>query len=211
MRRHTPAPSPLWRFGTACAGVWGLSHQRRWDFDPFGQTLSHRIANKRKALSDAWTEAQWHIVCLGCLIMNIDQWSLEVNGRTPAVLLVVEDDKDMRSLLCDELWGEGYQLREASNGIEGVAAVQRAAPDLIVTDLKMPSGGFDYVHRLRNCAPGCPIIVMTAFGDARTKEQALKSGATAYFDKPVRLAELKATVKRLLHRSDSLPDERSFR
>src|SRR5690606_31710434 len=121
--------------------------------------------------------------------------SFNVRGRTPAVLLVVEDDKDMRSLLCDELWGEGYQLREASNGAEGLDAVMRAAPDLIVTDLKMPSGGFDYVHRLRRCAPACPIIVMTAFGDAKTKEEALKSGATAYFDKPVRLSELKATVK----------------
>lgn len=141
--------------------------------------------------------------------MNAVYRSLTVNGRTPAVLLVVEDDKDMRSLLCDELWGEGYQLREASNGVEGLEAVMRAAPDLIVTDLKMPSGGFDYVHQLRDRVPGCPIIVMTAFGDARTKEEAIKSGATAYFDKPVRLSELKATVKRLLHRSDSLPEERS--
>lgn len=133
-----------------------------------------------------------------------------VKGKSPAVLLVVEDDKDMRSLLCDELWGEGYQLREASNGNEGVEAVMRAAPDLIVTDLKMLSGGFDYVHRLRNSVPGCPIIVMTAFGDARTREEAMKSGATAYFDKPVRLSELKATVKQLLQRSESLPEGRSL-
>ncbi|GMV49490.1 MAG: Sporulation initiation phosphotransferase F [Nitrospirae bacterium] len=118
-------------------------------------------------------------------------------GR-PAVLLVVEDDKDMRSLLCDELWGEGYQLREAATGDEGLAAVMRAAPDLIVTDLKMPAGGFDYVHRLRVCAPNCPIIVMSAFGDARTRQEALSHGATAYFDKPLRLSELKVTVKQLL-------------
>ncbi len=130
-----------------------------------------------------------------------------MKGRSPAVLLVVEDDKDMRSLLCDELWGEGYQLREASNGNEGLEAVMRAAPDLIVTDLKMPSGGFDYVHQLRNSVPGCPIIVMTAFGDARTRAEAMKSGATAYFDKPVRLSELKATVKQLLRRSESLPED----
>lgn len=139
--------------------------------------------------------------------MDTGYWSLNVSGRTPAVLLVVEDDKDMRSLLCDELWGEGYQLREASNGEEGVDAVMRAAPDLIVTDLKMPAGGFDYVLRLRSCAPTCPIIVMTAFGDARTKEEALKSGATAYFDKPVRLSELKATVKRLLLSSEGAPSD----
>lgn len=131
-----------------------------------------------------------------------------VEGGRPAVLLVVEDDKDMRSLLCDELWGEGYQLREATNGEEGLAAVMRAAPDLIVTDLKMPAGGFEYVHRLRGCAPRCPIIVMSAFGDAQTKQEAMKSGATAYFDKPVRLSELKATVKQLLRHSGTLPDGR---
>ncbi|MBS0159116.1 MAG: response regulator [Nitrospira sp.] len=139
--------------------------------------------------------------------MDTGYWSLNVKGRSPAVLLVVEDDKDMRSLLCDELWGEGYQLREASNGEEGLDAVMLAAPDLIVTDLKMPSGGFEYVHRLRRCAPACPIIVMTAFGDAKTKEEALKSGATAYFDKPVRLSELKATVKRLLMPSEGSPSD----
>ena len=121
-----------------------------------------------------------------------------VERRKPALLLVVEDDTDMRSLLCDELWGEGYQLRAAANGEEGLDAVRRATPDLIVTDLQMPAGGFEYVHRLRTYAPHCPIIVMTAFGDAQTREEAMKSGATAYFDKPVRLSELKATVKQLL-------------
>ncbi len=124
--------------------------------------------------------------------------SVTTEKGAPAVLLVVEDDKDMRSLLCDELWGEGYQLQEASNGEEGLAAVMRAAPDLIVTDLKMPAGGFEYLHRLRISAPTCPIIVMTAFGDAQTRNEAMKSGATAYFDKPVRLSDLKATVKQLL-------------
>ncbi len=123
------------------------------------------------------------------------------------MLLVVEDDNDMRSLLCDELWDEGYQLREATNGEEGLAAVMRATPDLIVTDLKMPAGGFEYVHRLRLSAPGCPIIVMTGFGDAQTKDEALRNGATAYFDKPVRLSELKATVKLLLRAAARKPEQ----
>ncbi|MET0516093.1 MAG: response regulator [Nitrospiraceae bacterium] len=118
--------------------------------------------------------------------------------RSPALLLVVEDDRDMRSLLCDELWDEGYQLTEASNGDEALLAVLETIPDLIITDLKMPAGGVDYVNRLRTFAPHCPIILMTAFGDAKTKEEALKSGATAYFDKPVRLADLKTTIKELL-------------
>ncbi len=121
-----------------------------------------------------------------------------VEGRKLAVLLVVEDDQEMRSLLCDELWGEGYHLREAKNGDEALAAVMECTPDLILTDLKMPAGGLDYVNRLRTFAPHCPIILMTAFGDIQLKAAALRSGATAYFDKPVRVSELKATIKRLL-------------
>jgi DNA-binding response OmpR family regulator len=108
----------------------------------------------------------------------------------------------MRSLICDELWDEGFQLREAANGDEALIAVMEAVPDLIITDLKMPAGGVDYVSRLRTFAPGCPIILMTAFGDKRTKEDALKSGATAYFDKPVRLSDLKARIRQLLNYND---------
>jgi CheY-like chemotaxis protein len=124
----------------------------------------------------------------------------KVERRRVSVLLIVEDDEAMRSLLCDELWGEGYQLREASNGHEGLESVLTSVPDLIVTDLKMPAGGFDYVNRLRTFAGNCPIIVMTAFGEPHTREQALRSGATAYLDKPVRLADLKTLVRTLLDR-----------
>ncbi len=125
------------------------------------------------------------------------------------MLLIVEDDEAMRSLLCDELWGEGYQLREAANGHEGLESVFTAVPDLIVTDLKMSAGGFDYIARLRTFAPHCPIIVMTAFGDAKTKQEALKSGATAYFDKPVRISELKTTVRLLLGGERPAPEGQS--
>jgi CheY-like chemotaxis protein len=118
--------------------------------------------------------------------------------RKPVVLLVVEDDRDMRSLLCDELSSEGYQLREAATGEEALSAVGKELPDLILTDLKMPSGGLEYVSRLRQAAPGCPIVLMTAFGEQGIRQEAFRRGATAYFDKPVRIAELKATIKRLL-------------
>lgn len=113
-------------------------------------------------------------------------------------LLVVEDDQEMRSLLCDELWSEGYQLREAKDGDEAIQAVLQSVPSLILTDLRMPAGGADYIGRLRTLVPHCPIIVITAFGDEKTRAAVLRAGATAYFNKPVRIAELKATVKELV-------------
>jgi DNA-binding response OmpR family regulator len=62
----------------------------------------------------------------------------------------------------------------------------------------MPAGGLDYISRLRVIAPNCPIILMTAFGDAQTKSAALSAGATLYFDKPVRMKELKNAIKGIL-------------
>jgi len=130
-----------------------------------------------------------------------------VQRKETVVLLVVEDDRAMRSLLCDELYDLGARIVEASDGDEALQMVMDAPPDLILTDLRMPAGGLDHVLRLRTFAPHCPIIVMTAFGDATTKETALKCGAAAYFDKPVRMADLKATVKQLLgnHNETSKP------
>ena len=121
-----------------------------------------------------------------------------VATRRMSVLLVVEDDREMRSLLCDEFWSAGYQLREAKDGDEAFRAVLQSVPDLILTDLRMPAGGADYISRLRTVAPRCPIVVMTAFGDAGLRAEVLKAGASAYFDKPVRISELKETVEVLL-------------
>jgi len=118
--------------------------------------------------------------------------------ETKTALLVVEDDLEMRSLLCDELWTEGYQLREARNGEEAIQALLRSMPSLIITDLRVPAGGAAYITRLRAYAPHCPIIVMTAFGDETTRAEVLDAGATAYFNKPVRISELKATVRELV-------------
>jgi CheY-like chemotaxis protein len=114
------------------------------------------------------------------------------------VLLIVEDDQDMRSLLCDELWDLGWRIVEAGDGDEALERISECEPHLIVSDLRMPAGGLDYVARLRTLAPTVPIILMTAFGDARTREEAYRYGVAAFLDKPVRMADLKQAIKRLI-------------
>jgi DNA-binding response OmpR family regulator len=114
------------------------------------------------------------------------------------VLLLAEDDADMRSLLSDELSEMGLRIVEAANGDEVLRYMLDHKPTLILTDLRMPAGGMEYVSRLRTSAPDVPIILMTAFGDAKTKSQALGLGVAAYFDKPVRISDLKLKVKELL-------------
>jgi DNA-binding response OmpR family regulator len=129
---------------------------------------------------------------------------MKVAEKKAAVVLIVEDDREMLSLLCDEFWGSQYRLQQAKDGDEAFRMVLQSVPDLILTDLRMPAGGADYISRLRTIAPRCPIVVMTAFGDAATRVSVQKAGADAYFDKPVRIAELKQCVQGLLDHSSGV-------
>lgn len=121
-----------------------------------------------------------------------------IQDRKPLVVLITEDDKEMRSLLCDELYDLGVSILEAGDGDEALRVVLKVRPTLILTDLRMPAGGLDYISRLRTFAPGVPIILLTSFGDSKTKADAMALGVEAYFDKPVRLSELRGAVQRLL-------------
>ncbi|OGX12556.1 MAG: hypothetical protein A3K11_03015 [Nitrospirae bacterium RIFCSPLOWO2_12_FULL_63_8] len=114
------------------------------------------------------------------------------------VLLVAEDDKEMRSLLCDELRDLGCRIVEAGDGNEAIERARETSPSLILTDLRMPGGGLGYIGRLRIVLPNCPIVLITAFGDPSVKETSLRFGISAYFDKPVRMDELKDSIKQLL-------------
>ena len=111
------------------------------------------------------------------------------------VILVVDDDDAMRSLLADELGEFGCCVVQAADGVEAFSQLQNTTPNLVVTDLNMKAGGFEFVKNLKINIPECRVIVVTAFGDAHTKVTAKDVGVDGYFDKPVRMADLKALVK----------------
>ena len=84
--------------------------------------------------------------------MQKGQWMTK--EKKSAVVLIAEDDLEMRSLLCDELYDLGVSIREAVDGDEALRSVLDDCPSLILTDLRMPAGGLDYIARLRTFAPG---------------------------------------------------------
>ncbi len=116
----------------------------------------------------------------------------------PVSVLLADDDVAMRSLISDELQDEGYSVMQVADGHAALDCVDEYAPDLILTDLRMPHGGLELVARFRARAPKTPIILMTAFGDATTETRAFAEGASAYFNKPVRMVDVKAAIHRLL-------------
>ena len=110
------------------------------------------------------------------------------------LVLVVEDDADMRSLLCDVVRELGLQVAEASDGNGAVQKIRELEPQVVLTDFRMPAGGFEYVRAIRALYPSCPIILLTVFGDRHTKAEALACGVRAFCVKPVRSMDLQRTI-----------------
>jgi len=101
-----------------------------------------------------------------------------------ALVLVVEDDPDLALLEADVLQERGHDVEIASNGREALDAVQRAPPDLIVLDMKMPvMGGREFAEEYRKReGKAAPIVVVTAADDAQRR--AAEVGASAWIGKP---------------------------
>jgi CheY-like chemotaxis protein len=110
------------------------------------------------------------------------------------LVLVVEDDADMRSLLCDVVRELGLRVAEATDGNGAVQKMRDLEPHLVLTDLRMPAGGFQYVRTIRALYPSCPIILLTALGDHHTKAEALACGVKAFFAKPAKSMDLQRSI-----------------
>jgi DNA-binding response OmpR family regulator len=115
-------------------------------------------------------------------------------------LLLVEDDIDILKLLNTTLTFRGYRVVTATNGKEGLEAVRRERPRLVIADIMMPKlDGFGLVHRLRinPDTRTIPVIFITAtFLSPEDKEFALEIGVTRFIQKPL-------DMERFLERSKS--------
>jgi DNA-binding NtrC family response regulator len=120
---------------------------------------------------------------------------VENQGR----ILIVDDEVNARAALIELLRDEGYSVESAADGFKALGKVADFAPDLVVTDLKMPGmDGLQLLEKLRENDPELPVIMMTAFGEIETAVRAMRSGARDYLAKPVNMGELSAVVSREL-------------
>jgi len=109
-------------------------------------------------------------------------------------ILVVDDDEAMRAMLAEALQGNGCRVVESNDGKGALDVLQTVMPNLIVTDLKIPDGGYPYLRLLKESAPQIPIVVMTAYGDSQSKAKALECGVQGYLEKPLLLKDLKTCI-----------------
>lgn len=117
-----------------------------------------------------------------------------MDAVTPVVLLI-EDEPQMRRFLRAALESHAYRLVEASTAREGLAQATGRNPDVILLDLGLPDGdGIDLTRRLREWAT-TPIIVISARGKEQDKIAALDAGADDYLTKPFGVGELLARLR----------------
>jgi two-component system, OmpR family, KDP operon response regulator KdpE len=111
------------------------------------------------------------------------------------VIVVVEDEPDIRRFLRASLLSKGYRLVEAATGREGLEAAETRQPDLIILDLGLPDvDGLEVIRRVREWSL-VPIIVLSAKGQETTKVAALDAGADDYIAKPFGVSELLARMR----------------
>ena len=122
------------------------------------------------------------------------------SGSTGArrLVLIVDDERDIREAVQELLEDEGIEVETAANGPQALERVARSRPALILLDMGLPGmSGEEVVERLRAGSDEVPRIVVLS-ADGRGAERAQRLGALAYVDKPFDLDELASTVHRCL-------------
>jgi len=120
----------------------------------------------------------------------------------PARLLIVDDEKNIRTGLGESFSSDGYDVLLAASGEEALGIVRSDEVDLVITDLKMIGiSGTELMDQIQKINHNIPIIILTAHGTVQTAVECMRKGAYDYQTKPVNLKKLSLIVSRALTRS----------
>ena len=117
-----------------------------------------------------------------------------------STLWIIEDNIEIRSFLADSLSGE-YQIKEFSNGLDALGAMENEIPDLVISDVMMPEmDGFELCEKIktREATNHIPVILLTAKASVHNQVEGLSIGADAYISKPFSLKVLKLNIINIL-------------
>ena len=127
-------------------------------------------------------------------------------------ILIVDDDESLRWVTGVQLEQAGYEVSSAADGHQALEAIEASAPDLVITDLKMPGmSGLDLLKRIREGYPEVIVLVATAYATVETAVDAMRAGAYDYITKPVNVQELLLVVSRGLEHLELQNEVRTLR
>lgn len=116
-----------------------------------------------------------------------------------AKILVIDDDTSLRRVLEYNLQEEGYEVKTAASGEEGLMRLEPFGPNIVITDMKMTGmDGMKVLKSVREQSPETLVIIITAFGSVDAAVEAMKAGAYDYITKPFNRDALRLTVKKAL-------------
>jgi two-component system KDP operon response regulator KdpE len=126
------------------------------------------------------------------------------------LILIVDDEAQIRRLLTITLEASGYRVLAATNGQEGLVLAAQHKPALIILDIGLPDiSGQEILRRLREWSEA-PVIILSVQNDEKGKVAALDAGADDYVTKPFNTDELLARLRVALRRSTGKDDESAF-
>ncbi len=127
-------------------------------------------------------------------------------------VLVIDDEEAIRRNLGASLEDLGYRVVVAADGAQGLKAVERERPDIVLTDLRMPvMDGLEFLSTLRETTPDLPVIVVSGTGAIREAIDAIRRGAWDYILKPIQeQEELEVVIRRALERVRLLAENRRY-
>jgi DNA-binding NtrC family response regulator len=127
-------------------------------------------------------------------------------------ILIVDDESNARAALSEILREDGFATETAADGFKALGKLDEFAPDVILTDLKMPGlDGIAFMEKARAAAPGAVFVVMTAFGTISSAVDAMKKGAENYLLKPLDPEALGAVVDRAMEKARLVQEARRLR
>ena len=113
-------------------------------------------------------------------------------------VLVIDDDRGVRDLICDILRHEGLRVLAAGNSSDGLHLVQYDSVDVVLTDLRLPGeDGIEILHQCRRLRPSLPVILITGFGSIESAVEAMRSGACDYITKPITREKILDALERV--------------
>ncbi len=116
-----------------------------------------------------------------------------------STILVIDDEKNIREGLAADFEMDGYSVKVAADGREGLDYLAKGDIDLVITDLRMPGiTGEEVLRHVTTEMPGIPVIVLTGHGSIDAAVQAMRDGAYDFLTKPLNLDQLGMIVKRAL-------------
>jgi DNA-binding response OmpR family regulator len=111
-------------------------------------------------------------------------------------VIIVDDDEMLLEMFKTTLSIEGYQCETASSAEAAIELIEKTSFDIMLTDIRMPGiKGFELTHKAKRMRPDMAVIIMTAYAEEFSYDNALEAGASDFIKKPFTLNELIARIQ----------------